>query len=879
MSVGSRRNKEQAQAPGQDKKVCPEKQPAPEQFSFRFPNSLMMDIPVTPPQGTPNSVMREMMDPQIPAAEEEADRLSAGIRSGTPDTVRREMGSRLGTDFSAIRFHTGPESVRVNELMGSRAYTRGGDVFFGSGGFSPSVAAHELVHTVQQGAASGHVNQSVSFGTIQRSFKQMIKNRLNNSKGSLSQNQQDERTLAAGGTKRRWRIAGLFGSISADTIQKLANYYKEDVLEKHIIKNLNNDQDNTLAADTNDNTGNNLISNNNDDQDNTLAADTNDNTGNNLISNNNDNTGNNLISNNNDNTGNNLISNNNDNTGNNLIANNNDNTGSNLIANNNDNTGNNLISNNNDNTGNNLITNNNDNTNHQNPEEDQAVRDPILQALDAARRAWAGSSARQQDNDSNSINNSFDITANQNHFQELPEQYRNNREDYRTLLEQFRDNPEQFSNLPPEFADLAREFSEDPQRFGNLLEQVNNIQPASLNQATDSGQTTAASQAQEGEEEPVISPENGFWKETKAAYTWAGSGNEAAKGGFSAYKTGAVSIANWGTGGKKFFDKDSWKLPWNKYSQNVDPMAGGITNALGTAQSLTETVKGIGNTVNNVKNVKEGDSHWDWIGSLLDTGASGAKTAAGAMETIRNFNNFGKAAASAASASPAIPILGLVTGALSGLRGIIQANRSKKAEKAIQNKIPFVGEGDNKLLKILRHGEKAAHINRVFGNWKAFSGLLSILSGAATMFGAVPVSLGIGVLSGAVNAFRGIYERWKRNSLRNDIVAEEYDIDWDKEIPIFRLWLKSYNSGMGLRNKEVREIILKAHGAKDKTRTDAFKRIRLKRAKYLVNIANNNAHLYHDTASAVIEGFGITRNKNSNSFTEGAIKILADKLA
>lgn len=38
VSVGSRRNKEQAQAPGQDKKVCPEKQPAPEQFSFRFPN-------------------------------------------------------------------------------------------------------------------------------------------------------------------------------------------------------------------------------------------------------------------------------------------------------------------------------------------------------------------------------------------------------------------------------------------------------------------------------------------------------------------------------------------------------------------------------------------------------------------------------------------------------------------------------------------------------------------------------------------------------------------------------------------------------------------------------------------------------------------------
>ena len=62
----------------------------------------------------PNSAM-------LSAAEDEADRLSEGITSGTPDSVLREMGSRLGSDFSSVRFHSGPDSVRRNESMGARA--------------------------------------------------------------------------------------------------------------------------------------------------------------------------------------------------------------------------------------------------------------------------------------------------------------------------------------------------------------------------------------------------------------------------------------------------------------------------------------------------------------------------------------------------------------------------------------------------------------------------------------------------------------------------------------------------------------------------------------------------------------------------------------
>ncbi len=57
------------------------------------------------------------------------------------------MTRRKGKEKSkSVRFHTGPESNRRNDFMGSSAYTRGG-VCFGRRGFVPSVTAHELVHT------------------------------------------------------------------------------------------------------------------------------------------------------------------------------------------------------------------------------------------------------------------------------------------------------------------------------------------------------------------------------------------------------------------------------------------------------------------------------------------------------------------------------------------------------------------------------------------------------------------------------------------------------------------------------------------------------------------------------------------------------------
>ena len=95
---------------------------------------------------------QHFLDNQIPEAEREADQLASAAQGArTPEEVKARMGQRLGADFSGVRFHADSGALRTAEDMGARAYATGRDIYFGQGGFDPAVAAHELVHTVQQG--------------------------------------------------------------------------------------------------------------------------------------------------------------------------------------------------------------------------------------------------------------------------------------------------------------------------------------------------------------------------------------------------------------------------------------------------------------------------------------------------------------------------------------------------------------------------------------------------------------------------------------------------------------------------------------------------------------------------------------------------------
>lgn len=136
----------------------------------------------------PNSLVMRIV--QQPDAEAEAERLSEGVRSTSPAMLKREMGERLGADFSQVRFHSDSDSVQRSQTMGARAWTQGRDIHFGKGGFEPSVAAHELVHTVQQGAVSGRTSRSVSLGTVQMKPDKDAKFKAK--RGSFNHNEDDK---------------------------------------------------------------------------------------------------------------------------------------------------------------------------------------------------------------------------------------------------------------------------------------------------------------------------------------------------------------------------------------------------------------------------------------------------------------------------------------------------------------------------------------------------------------------------------------------------------------------------------------------------------------------------------------------------------------
>jgi uncharacterized protein DUF4157 len=73
-----------------------------------------------------------------------------------PDTVRAEMESAFGADFSSVRLHTDSQAVRMSRDVNAHAFTHGKDIYFNQGKFDPSSAggkhllAHELTHTIQQ---------------------------------------------------------------------------------------------------------------------------------------------------------------------------------------------------------------------------------------------------------------------------------------------------------------------------------------------------------------------------------------------------------------------------------------------------------------------------------------------------------------------------------------------------------------------------------------------------------------------------------------------------------------------------------------------------------------------------------------------------------
>lgn len=88
------------------------------------------------------------------------DKLQAtkGQGSPLPIDVKSEMKTNFGADFNNVKVHTGTQAEEMSSSIGAQAFTHQNDVYFNTNKFSPSTTpgkfllAHELMHTIQQGA-------------------------------------------------------------------------------------------------------------------------------------------------------------------------------------------------------------------------------------------------------------------------------------------------------------------------------------------------------------------------------------------------------------------------------------------------------------------------------------------------------------------------------------------------------------------------------------------------------------------------------------------------------------------------------------------------------------------------------------------------------
>lgn len=98
--------------------------------------------------------------------------MNRSMADGTPLplSVRRFMEPRFQADFSAIKIHTNANAAKLNRRLSAKAFAYQNHIFFGENQYKPDSAegkkliAHELTHSIQQGAATQNL-YAANFGS------------------------------------------------------------------------------------------------------------------------------------------------------------------------------------------------------------------------------------------------------------------------------------------------------------------------------------------------------------------------------------------------------------------------------------------------------------------------------------------------------------------------------------------------------------------------------------------------------------------------------------------------------------------------------------------------------------------------------------------
>ena len=343
----------------------------------------------------------------------------------------------------------------------------------------------------------------------------------------------------------------------------------------------------------------------------------------------------------------------------------------------------------------------------------------------------------------------------------------------------------------------------------------------------------------------------------------------------------------------------SLKLPRNTYGNWVNPIGGGILDVAGLGAGLTGMATSGIDSWNNFRNIKnkKGTSGTDAALSSMDTIAQLAKSVGGAWGMVQNFGNAGSNVPihSFGGAGKGVPIVGAVaggidtlTGSIEGVRGMYQSHKiSQQIEKledpnqpnlAATPVVPGGKTDQQKLLEIAKQGRAVQRINAASGWMKAGAGALSLASGVTSATGVgAPVGLGLSMLSAFLSGVRFAFNVIAKHNLRKKVLGDEFGIDWGKEMDDVQDMVRRYNPNMSLNRDERKQVLLKAHGSDQTDIKKAFQETNLKRARYLLSLADpNNRSDFQQVATAVIEAMGIKQREGR--FAAGADELLAKKL-
>ena len=111
---------------------------------------------------TPVMLKEKESDQDVMTGPETENQISTLSGNGNPldPKIRSGMEQRFGVDFGRVKIHSDGSAEALSNRLGAHAFTTGNDIFFNSGKYSPEtlsgkhLLAHELTHTIQQGANS-----------------------------------------------------------------------------------------------------------------------------------------------------------------------------------------------------------------------------------------------------------------------------------------------------------------------------------------------------------------------------------------------------------------------------------------------------------------------------------------------------------------------------------------------------------------------------------------------------------------------------------------------------------------------------------------------------------------------------------------------------